>query len=109
MYCGAGPKVDGLFVRCALVIEHLVPRSRGGDDSPENTAIACHRCNSAKANLTPLEYVLTLERIFWRARRPDGDGGWCLHVDWRFTRPSDGRARPYFYRDLPRVGAPRER
>ena len=29
-------------------IEHIVPRTHGGDDSPENLALACARCNQEK-------------------------------------------------------------
>lgn len=29
-------------------IEHILPRSHGGDDSPENLALACARCNHQK-------------------------------------------------------------
>lgn len=33
----------------AFEIEHIQPRSAGGDDSPENLALACTSCNSFKA------------------------------------------------------------
>lgn len=29
-------------------IEHIVPRSHGGTDDPENLALACERCNHQK-------------------------------------------------------------
>jgi 5-methylcytosine-specific restriction endonuclease McrA len=29
-------------------IEHIVPRNHGGDDSPDNLALACARCNQQK-------------------------------------------------------------
>jgi 5-methylcytosine-specific restriction endonuclease McrA len=39
-YCGA---------RSKLTIDHIVPRSRGGDDSWENLVVACSSCNTKKA------------------------------------------------------------
>ncbi len=46
-YCG---KTD-----LPLTIDHMVPRSRGGEDSWENLITACTRCNSIKGNKTPRE------------------------------------------------------
>jgi 5-methylcytosine-specific restriction endonuclease McrA len=30
-------------------LEHIMPRTRGGDDDPSNLAIACNKCNNEKA------------------------------------------------------------
>ncbi|MEI8033546.1 MAG: HNH endonuclease [Chlorobiaceae bacterium] len=38
-----------------LTIDHMVPRSRGGEDSWENLITACTRCNTLKGNRTPRE------------------------------------------------------
>jgi 5-methylcytosine-specific restriction endonuclease McrA len=46
-YCG---KTDQ-----PLTIDHIVPRSRGGEYSWENLITACPRCNSKKGNRTPRE------------------------------------------------------
>ncbi|NTV06325.1 MAG: HNH endonuclease [Chlorobiaceae bacterium] len=46
-YCG---KTD-----LPLTIDHMVPRSRGGEDSWENLITACTRCNSIKGSKTPRE------------------------------------------------------
>ncbi|MEI7788492.1 MAG: HNH endonuclease [Chlorobiaceae bacterium] len=46
-YCG---KTDH-----PLTIDHIVPRSRGGEYSWENLITACPRCNSKKGNRTPRE------------------------------------------------------
>lgn len=45
----------GPFVR-----DHVVPRSRGGPDSPRNIVNACQPCNTAKADKLPSEW---LERV----------------------------------------------
>jgi hypothetical protein len=33
-----------------LHVEHIVPRSQGGSDDPENLALSCQRCNGHKAD-----------------------------------------------------------
>lgn len=35
-----------------LSIDHLQPQSLGGDNSPENLALACRRCNERRYNFT---------------------------------------------------------
>ncbi len=45
-----------------LSIDHVVPRSRGGKTTWENCVLACVRCNSRKANRTPRESGLSLDR-----------------------------------------------
>ncbi len=38
-----------------LTIDHIHPRSRGGEDTWENLITACTRCNTKKGNRTPRE------------------------------------------------------
>ena len=45
----------------ATSIDHVLPRSRGGDHSWENVVSACHRCNHVKADRT-------LKELGWRLR-----------------------------------------
>jgi len=33
-----------------LIVEHIVPRSRGGSGNINNTVLACNFCNSSKCN-----------------------------------------------------------
>ena len=49
-------------------IDHIVPRSRGGQDSWENLAACCAPCNAAKADRTPAEAGM---RLRWTPWRPD--------------------------------------
>jgi 5-methylcytosine-specific restriction endonuclease McrA len=44
-YCGRTKKVG-----IKLVIDHKVPVSKGGTDSPENLITACDECNLGKSN-----------------------------------------------------------
>jgi 5-methylcytosine-specific restriction endonuclease McrA len=58
-YCGGS----------ANTIDHVLPRSRGGQDSWENLVACCLRCNNVKGNRTPGEMGWNL-RI--RPRAPHG-------------------------------------
>ena len=44
----------------ANTIDHVLPRSRGGQDSWENLVACCLRCNNAKGDRTPSEMNWTL-------------------------------------------------
>lgn len=39
-----------------LTLDHVIPRSRGGSDSPMNLVLACRPCNSSKGARTPAEW-----------------------------------------------------
>lgn len=43
-----------------LTLDHILPRSRGGDNSPVNIVTACIICNNRKANRTPDEARMPL-------------------------------------------------
>lgn len=49
-YCGAH----------ATTVDHIVPRSRGGANSWENTVAACRTCNGRKRDRTPAEAGMRL-------------------------------------------------
>ncbi len=44
-----------------LSIDHVIPRSRGGEDSWENVVSACISCNMKKGNRTPIEANMPLK------------------------------------------------
>jgi hypothetical protein len=52
-YCGATKK---------LTIDHVIPRSRGGDDSWENLVVACSSCNVKKSDKLLSECPMKLVR-----------------------------------------------
>lgn len=56
-YCG----------RVADTIDHVIPRSRGGEDSWENCVAACASCNGRKDNRTPGEAGM---RLLWEPYEP---------------------------------------
>jgi 5-methylcytosine-specific restriction endonuclease McrA len=43
-----------------LTLDHILPRSRGGDNSPINVVTACVPCNNRKGNRTPAEARMPL-------------------------------------------------
>lgn len=43
-----------------LTLDHILPRSRGGDNSPFNVVSACVSCNQRKGNRTPSEARMPL-------------------------------------------------
>lgn len=43
-----------------LTIDHIIPKSRGGEDSWENLVTACIRCNNKKGDRTPEEAGMVL-------------------------------------------------
>jgi 5-methylcytosine-specific restriction endonuclease McrA len=43
-----------------LTIDHIVPKSKGGDDSWENLVAACVSCNNKKGDRTPEEAKMML-------------------------------------------------
>jgi len=53
-YCGEKKGVD------ELTLDHILPRSRGGDNSPLNIVTACLKCNNRKSNRTPEEARMPL-------------------------------------------------
>jgi len=55
-YCGVG------LPGSELQIEHIMPRSRGGPTTWENTVAACDSCNSQKADKTPSEAGMRLRK-----------------------------------------------
>jgi len=55
-YCGKQPG------KAELTIDHVIPRSRGGETTWENVVTACRRCNQKKGNRTPEEAGMPLLR-----------------------------------------------
>ena len=71
----------------ATSIDHVVPRSRGGDHSWDNVVSACHRCNHQKADKT-------LKELGWRLRATPREP---VGAAWRIlgTGRADRRWVPY--------------
>ena len=54
VYCGTASQ--------RLTLDHVIPRSRGGDSTWENVVTACAPCNLRKGDRTPEEASLHLAR-----------------------------------------------
>ncbi len=61
-YCG------GHFGAANLTLDHVTPKSRGGQKTWENIVTACKRCNQLKGNRTPDEAHMRLRRPPYRPR-----------------------------------------
>jgi len=55
-YCGH------LFASAELTLDHVTPRSRGGESNWENLVACCHRCNNRKGSRLPDEAGMRLVR-----------------------------------------------
>lgn len=59
-YCGAAPG------RAYLTLDHVLPRSRGGQGTWDNVVTACRACNVRKGDRTPEEAGMTLHKRLGR-------------------------------------------
>lgn len=50
-----------LFPFRNMTIDHIIPRSRGGTDDPDNLQLLCGACNSTKSNRTQEELIQSLK------------------------------------------------
>jgi 5-methylcytosine-specific restriction endonuclease McrA len=74
--------------RSELTLDHVMPRSRGGQSSWENLVTACKKCNSKKGDCTPQEANMPLKRkpykpsffIFLRDFSGNIDDEWMTYL-----------------------------
>ncbi len=52
-YCGEAPNS----------VDHLIPRSKGGDDGTGNLVPCCFRCNQMKSDLTLQGFIARMELV----------------------------------------------
>ena len=85
MYCGKH------FAPAELTLDHVMPRSRGGESSWDNLVACCKKCNHRKGSHTPEESGMHL------LRRPRG---FSLHVNrqiMRYLGRTDETWRKYLF------------
>lgn len=84
-YCGH------VFAPQELTLDHLIPRSRGGDSTWENLVTCCRRCNNRKGGRTPDEAGLRL------LKKPQS---FSIHVNRQIIRylgRADAQWRKYLF------------
>ncbi len=72
-----------------LTLDHVIPKSKGGDDSWENLVAACVKCNNKKGDRTPDEANMPLSK---RPTKPS-------HITFmkHFAGKVDENWKPYLY------------
>ena len=55
VYCGGNKK---------LTIDHVIPKSRGGENSWENMVTCCFDCNSSKRTFSQKDFFAHVKRIY---------------------------------------------
>jgi 5-methylcytosine-specific restriction endonuclease McrA len=60
VYCGATAETSGAH----LHLDHLTPKSKGGEDVPTNLALACRRCNSARQNMSLAQWAAYAAEVY---------------------------------------------
>ena len=60
VYCGlSGMWNFGIYKQ--LEIDHIIPESMGGPNSPANKVVACHRCNNLRVGYDPSDGKPSIE------------------------------------------------
>jgi 5-methylcytosine-specific restriction endonuclease McrA len=79
-YCG---------ITTYLTVDHVIPKSRGGEDNWENLTTACIKCNNKKGNRTPEEANMP---IINKPKRPS-------HITFikNFAGKIEDTWKPYLY------------
>lgn len=50
----------------AKTVDHVVPKSRGGKNAPENVVAACYRCNNLKGDMSEEEFIEYCCHLMWQ-------------------------------------------
>ena len=53
---------ERVFPSAELTLDHVMPRSRGGESNWENLVACCHRCNNRKGDRMPEEVGMRLSK-----------------------------------------------
>lgn len=72
-----------------LTIDHIIPKSKGGDDSWENLVTACVKCNNKKGDRSPEDAAMALIKL---PTKPS-------HITFmkHFVGKIDDEWKPYLY------------
>lgn len=86
IYCGT--RAEGQ----ELSVEHVVPKARGGGESPGNLVTACRRCNSQRgdAPLTQWARPDMRRRVVLAVEKPIDEDRARVIYEWVVSRTSGG-------------------
>jgi hypothetical protein len=59
----------------STTLDHIVPKSQGGLDTPSNLLLACERCNQAKDARSLVEWIQDLTAVAGTAEQQVTTGG----------------------------------
>ena len=66
-----------------FTVDHIIPLAEGGDDDPDNLALACFHCNRRKADrLAVLEPDSGMQVLLFNPRQDE----WSEHFAWSADR-----------------------
>lgn len=74
-YCGSkvikgAQIVAGFSPKEVATLDHLIPRSKGGDNSNENLVTACMSCNASRKDMPLESFVADVALIISQAQKP---------------------------------------
>lgn len=83
-YCGVECITEKNSKRSAT-LEHITPRSHGGEDTYENAAMACAGCNNSRGSMCYEEFMEKMKRgdITFGMTKRQKDEVWCQKVKER--------------------------
>ena len=80
-YCGTS--------KTPLTIDHVIPKTKGGQDTWENLVCACVKCNNKKGNRSPEQMNMAL---LTQPKRPNH-----LFFIQRFAHANESSWKPYLF------------
>lgn len=100
VYCGGqrGERrlINGRMAVVKVTVDHVLPRSWGGKDTPRNLVCACERCNTMKATMDGETFAFMLKRYgFIKTRRQ-----LTRRIDDAVAKPLDRRRAAAIYTQL---------
>lgn len=58
----------------SMTVDHIIPLSRGGTDTPENLQCTCNSCNWLKGNKMPHEFTSFIRNMLENSIRIEKGG-----------------------------------
>lgn len=78
-YCCEYCQCMATYIPVSFVMEHIIPKIKGGTDELDNLAFSCHHCNGAKYSKTKSLDSITNKMVSLFHPRVDD---WKEHFEW---------------------------